>query len=138
MALKKLSLLDLHVAIKNRIESGTNLLVMDHIEPNTPAPFAYLEIIGQIERNTKTMFVDRFTIHVHVISAPERGSKTHYENINNVQEALTEYIGLPEEFTVFGQTSSGLISNFTQPDTNERHAVLAFVFDISYGFKIKL
>ena len=71
MALKKLSLLDLHVAIKNRIESGTNLLVMDHIETNTPAPFAYLEIIGQIERNTKTMFVDRFTIHVHVISAPE-------------------------------------------------------------------
>lgn len=137
MALKKLSLLDMHLAMKNRIETSTDLRVVDHIEVNEPSPFTYLEIVGQIERNTKTMFIDRFTIHVHIISAADNSSVVHYQNINSVQEALTEYIKLPEGYTVFGQVSSGLISNFKEK-TNERHAVVGFVFDISYGFKIKI
>lgn len=136
--LKKLSILDMHVAVKNRIEEATDLRCVDHIRLNEPSPFTFLDIVGMEERNTKTMYVDQFTIHVHVISAPSEGSIQHYKNIQDVQEALTEYIDLPEGYELFGQASSGLVSNYIEKETNERHAVLGFVFKISYGFKIKI
>lgn len=135
--LKKLSLLDMHVALKNRIETGTDLRLVDHVGKNEISPFIFLEIVGMTEKNTKTMYVDEFTVHVHLISAPDTDSIEHYGNIQKVQEALTEYLLLPPDFDLFGQTTSGLISNFIEKETNERHAVLGFVFKVSYGFKIK-
>lgn len=135
--LKKLSLLDMHVAMKNRIEDATDLRVIDKVSVNEPSPFTFLQFVGNEEKNTKTMFIDEFTIHVHIISAAASNSIAHYQNIQAVQEALTEYIHLPEGYTVWGQVASGLISNFTE-ETAEEHAVLSFVFKISYGFKIKL
>ena len=136
--LKKLGILDMHVALKYRIEKGTELKCIDHVELNQPSPFTFLEIVGQIERNTKTMYVDEFNIHVHVISASALSSVQHYKNIQDVQEALTEYINLPDGYELFGQVTSGLLSNYIEKETNERHAVIGFVFKISYGFKIKL
>lgn len=135
--LKKLSLLDMHVALKTRIESGTDLRLIDQVKVNEVSPFTFLEIVGMTEKNTKTMYVDEFTVHVHIMSAPDTSSIAHYGNIQKVQEALTEYVGLPQGFDLFGQTTSGLISNFIEKETNERHAVLGFVFKVSYGFKIK-
>lgn len=138
MALQKLSMLDMHIAVMNRIQDGARITVVDHIELNQQTPFTTLELVGQTERNTKTMYVDRFTIHVHVFSSPDNSSISHYQNIDKVREALTEYIALPEGYNLFGQTTSGLLSNFIEKETNERHAVLGFVFDIAYGFKIKI
>jgi len=136
--LQKLSLLDMHVALKNRIEQGAGLRCVDHVKVNEPAPFTYLEFVEVVEENTKTMYVDRFTVHIHIISEPATSSIQHYENIKAVQEALTEYIQLPEGYEVFDQVASGLVSNYIEKDTNERHAVLAFVFRVSYGFKVKI
>lgn len=135
--LKKLSVLDMHVALKNRIEAATDLKCIDDIKVNEPSPFTYLDIVGMVPKNTKTMYVDEFTIHVHIISAAASSSIPHYENIQAVQEAFTEEIKLPEPFNVFGDPASGLISNYKEPETGERHAVLGFVFKISYGFRIK-
>lgn len=136
--LKKLSLLDMHVALKNRIEAGAGLRCVDHVAVNEPAPFTFLEFVEYREENTKTMYIDRFTIHVHIISEPATSSIQHYANIQAVQESLTEYIQLPEGYEVFGQVASGLVANYIEKETNERHAVLAFTFRISYGFKVKI
>lgn len=136
--LKKLSILDMHVAIKNKIESNTSLRCLDNVGKNEPSPFTFLEIVGMVEKNTKTMYVDEFTVHVHIISEPSNSSIGHYQNIKEVQEALTEYIDLPGGLELFKQASSGLISNYIEKETNERHAVLGFIFNVSYGFKIKI
>jgi len=55
-----------------------------------------------------------------------------------VDEALTEYIRLPDGYELWGQVESGLISNYIEPQTKEHHAVLGFIFRISYGFKVKI
>ncbi|KYG34911.1 DUF5072 family protein [Alkalihalobacillus trypoxylicola] len=136
--LKKLSILDMHVALKNKIEANTHLKCIDNVGVNEPSPFTFLEIVGMTEKNTKTMYVDEYIIHVHVISEPSNSSIGHYANISSVQEALTEYIRLPDGFELFKQASSGLISNYIEKETNERHAVLGFIFNVSYGFKIKI
>lgn len=135
--LKKLSLLDLHAPIQNRIHEGTHLVCLDDIPKNEPAPFTYVEFVGSTPRNTKTMFVHEYIIHVHILSEPG-SSVPHYKNIQQVDEALTEYINLPEGYELWGQTESGLISNYEEPETKERHAVLAFKFSVSYGFKVKI
>jgi len=135
--LKKLSLLDLHKPIQDRIHEGTDLRCLDDIPKDQLAPFTYLEFVNTRPRNTKTMFVQEYIIHVHIISQPG-SSVPHYKNIQEVDEALTEYIKLPDGYELWDQVESGLVSNFTEPETNERHAVLAFIFKVSYGFKIKV
>lgn len=134
--IKKLSPLDLHVAIKRKIEENTSLRCVDDIGLNEPSPFAYLDIIGMTPRNTKTMFIDEWNIHVHVLSAASDSSIEHYANLTAVQEAFTEELELPEPYNVFGDPQAGLIRNFKE-ETGERHAVWSFIFKISYGFKIK-
>lgn len=135
--LKKLSLLDLHKPIQDRIHEGTELRCLDDIPENEPSPFTYLEFVNTRPRNTKTMFVQEYIIHVHVMS--EAGSSVpHYKNIQAVDEALTEYIKLPEGYELWDQVESGLISNYKEPETSERHAVLGFVFKVSYGFRVKI
>ena len=136
--LKKLSLLDLHKPIQDRIEEGTDLRCLDDIPKNEPAPFTYLEFVNSLPRNTKTMFVQEYIVHIHILSAAATSSVQHYKNIQAVDEALTEYIGLPEGYDLWGQSESGLVSNYKEPETGERHAVLAFIFKVSYGFKIKI
>lgn len=135
--LKKLSLLDLHAPIQSCIQKNTDLQCLDVIEKNTLAPFTYLEFVNSRPRNTKTMFVEEYIIHVHVMSPPG-SSVPHYKNIQQVDEALTEYIKLPEGYELWDQVESGLISNYTEPETKERHAVVGFVFKVSYGFRIKV
>ena len=135
--LKKLSILDMHAAMKNRIEAGTTLKCVDDVAVNEKAPFTHLDVLSILPKNTKTMYIDECTIHVHIVSATASSSIPHYENIQAVQEAFTEEIKLVEPFNVFGDPASGLISNYKNEETGERFAVLAFVFKVSYGFRIK-
>lgn len=135
--LKKLSLLDLHRPVQERIETSTHLKCIDDIPTDLPAPFTYLELVNTQPRNTKTMFVQEYIVHIHILS--EAGSSVpHYENIQAVDEALTEYIKLPEGYELWGQAESGLVSNYTDDETKERHAVLAFKISVSYGFRVKI
>lgn len=136
--LKKLSLIDLHKPIQDRIQDATPLKCLDDIPKNEPSPFTFVEFVNSRPRNTKTMFVHEYIVHVHILSEATNSSVQHYKNIQMVDEALTEYIQLPEGYELWGQIESGLVSNFKEPDTGERHAVLAFIFQVSYGFKIKI
>lgn len=137
MELKKLSLLDLHAPIQSRINESTNLQCLDDIPKNEVPPYCYLEFVSTRPRNTKTMFVQEYVIHVHILSQPGP-SVSHYKNIQAVDEALTQYVQLPEGYELWDQAESGLVANYEEPETKTRHAVLAFIFKISYGFKIKI
>lgn len=135
--LQKLSLLDLHKPIQERIQTGSGLDCVDDLTVSRTAPFTYLELVGSKPRNTKTMFVHEYTVHVHIISEPG-SSVPHYANIRAVDEALTEYIELPEGYELWGQVESGFVANYKEPETGEHHAVLGFVFKIAYGLKVKI
>lgn len=136
--LKRLSILDMHKAIKSLIERYSDLRCLDGVGTNEPSPFVFLEIFEKRPDNTKTMFVDKFTIHIHVISKyEENGSSVpHYANIEQIEEVFTKRMELPEPFGLFRQANEGLVTNFTE-ETGERHAVLAFSFWVSYGFRVK-
>lgn len=137
--IKRLSILDLHVAVKNLIETYSELPLLDGIPENQKAPFTFFEVIEKAPDDTKTMFVDKFTIHVHVISKYEQNGSSilHYHNIQQIEEVFTKRMHLEEPYEVFRQSNDGLISNVTD-ETGEKHAVLAFSFWISYGFKTKI
>lgn len=137
--IKRLSILDLHVAVKNLIETYSDLPLLDGIPENQEAPFTFFEVMEKVPDDTKTMFVDKFTIHVHVISKYEQNGSSilHYHNIQQLEEVFTKRMKLDDPYKVFRQSNDGLISNVTD-ETGEKHAVLAFSFWISYGFKAKI
>jgi hypothetical protein len=137
--LKRLSILDMHLAIKNLIEEYSDLKLLDAIKPNEKSPFAYFEITNTRPDNTKTMFVDKFTVHIHIISKAEKNGSSvqHYKNIQSIEEVFTKRMRLDEPFDIFRQSNDGMLANYTEK-TGEKHAVLAFSFWVSYGFKVKI
>ena len=137
--IKRLSILDMHIAVKNLIETYSDLTLLDSIELNQPAPFTYFEVVEKRPDDTKTMFVDKFTVHIHVISKREENGSSipHYANIQAIEEVFTKRMKLEEPFEIFRQSNDGLISNLTD-ETGEKHAVLSFSFWVSYGFKVKI
>ena len=137
--LKRLSILDMHIAIKNLIEEYSDLKLLDGVGVNEVSPFTYFEIVDMQPDNTKTMYVDKFTIHIHIISKAEKNNSSipHYENIQKIEEVFTKRMKLNEPFDLFRQANEGLISNYTE-ETGEKHAVLGYSFWVSYGFKVKI
>ena len=57
--------------------------------------------------------------------------------INQLEEALTEDIVLPDDYELIMQTNNG-IQTIKQDETKEKHAVLSYEFMICYGFKCKI
>ncbi|MBV1817339.1 DUF5072 domain-containing protein [Bacteroidales bacterium MSK.15.36] len=134
--LKKLSFIDFYKAIQNKIESKTGLRCYDDIPKDAPSPFYYAEIVGLRPENTKTMYVDVFTVFVHAIAEPGGSSVGVYKLIQDLEEAMTEKIEIDEEYWILEQTSQGL-QQIQTDETNEKHAILAYEFKICYGFKVK-
>ncbi|MCR2045488.1 DUF5072 family protein [Anaerosalibacter massiliensis] len=134
--LKKLSFIDFYKAIQEKIESKTGLRCYDDISQDAPSPFYYAEIVGLRPENTKTMYVDVFTVFVHAIAEPGGSSIGIYKLIQELEEAMTERIDIGEEYWILEQTSQGL-QRIQTDETNEKHAILAYEFKICYGFKIK-
>lgn len=137
--IKRLSILDMHLALKNLIETYSDLPLLDGIPENQPAPFVHIGNLLKEPDDTKTMFVDKFDVHLDVISKREENDSSipHYENIQSIEEVFTKQMRLDESFDIFRQSNDGLISNLTD-ETGEKHAVLAFSFWVSYGFKVKI
>lgn len=137
--LKRLSILDMHIAIKKLIEEYSDLKLLDGVGVNEVSPFTYFDIVDMQPNNTKTMYVDKFTIHIHIISKAEKNNSSipHYENIQKIEEVFTKRMKLNEPFDLFRQANEGLISNYTE-ETGEKHAVLGYSFWVSYGFKVKI
>lgn len=134
--LKKLGFVDFMKSVIERIEEGTGLRCYDDIPKNAPSPFYYAEIIGLRPENTKTMYVDVFTVFIHAIAEPSNSSVGIYKLIQDLEEAMTKEIGIDDIYTVMLQSSQGL-QRIQTDETNERHAILAYEFKICYGFKTK-
>lgn len=137
--MKRLSLLDMHKAIKTTIEESSDLKCVDGIGINEPSPFTFIDFTDTQPDDTKTMYVDKYVIYVHIISKAERNGSSvqHYKNIQQIEEAFTQDIKLPCEFNLIRQSFGGMVNNFTE-ETGEKHAVLEFNFWVSYGFKVKI
>lgn len=136
MTLKKLNYTDLFKSIQSRIEEFTGLKCYDKIPQDAPSPLYYAEIVQVRPENTKTMFIDVFTVLIHCISEPNKGSMAVYKLIQEVEESLTKDIILNPEYWILNQSSQGL-NSIQLDETDEKHAVLAYEFKIVYGFKIK-
>ncbi|HFI0256463.1 TPA: DUF5072 family protein [Streptococcus suis] len=134
--LKKLGLVDFHVALKDKIEEKTGLRAYDYVPENTPSPFYFLEIVDKRPEDTKMMWCEVFTVWIHAIAEESNSKVGIYNLIQDLEEALTEEIAIPEAFTILRQTEVGMQS-LQQDETNEMHAVIAYEFKISYGFKVK-
>ena len=137
MAYKQLGLVELITSIQKRVKSGTGLECYDAVELNAASPFYFAQVVGKRPAHTKTMGRDVFTVWIHAIAEKGDSSVQIYELIQNLEEALTEEIILPEEYELVMQINNG-IQTIKKDETNEKHAVLAYEFMVCYGFKCKI
>ena len=137
MAYKQMGLVDLISAIQKKVEERTGLRCYDAVPINKPSPFYYAEVVGKRPAHSKTMWRDIFTVWIHAIAEPGESSVQRYELIQNLEEALTEDIDLPEEYQLIMQTNNG-IQTIKTDETKEKHAVLAYEFMVCYGYKCKI
>lgn len=135
--LKKINLLDLHEAIKNKLEEKTKLRAYDVVPTDAKAPFLCLQCIGKQDNSTKTMYVEAFNFYVHCFAEGDSSEKV-YNLINLVEEALTEDVKLSNEFNLVDQVEDGIVQIITEEETFEKRAVLSYTFKICYGYKCKI
>lgn len=133
---KKISVIDLQKAIQSQITDKTGLRCFDFVEKNTPSPFYFIEFIGKQPNDTKTMFRESFSFYIHSIAEPADSSVGIYKLIQQLDDALSEDVKLSVEFDLIRQVNNGVL-NIKTDETNEKHAVSEFVFDVCYGYKIK-
>lgn len=134
--LKKLGLVELIKAIQDKIQN-TGYKCYDTVPLNAKSPFYFAELVGKKQADTKTMFCDVFTVWIHAIAEPNNSSVNIYNLIEKLEESLTDDIELSGEFNLIMQTELGL-QTIKIDETNEKHAVIAYEFKVSYGFKTKV
>ena len=137
MAYKKLSPIDMIASIQGKIEDKTKLRCYDHVPMNAESPFYFAEITRILPSNTKTMFRDNYTVLIHCISEKSDSSVGVYNLIQNLQEALSEDVSLPEPYILIMQTDGG-VQTIKTDETGEKHAVVTFDFMVCYGFNCKI
>ena len=134
---KQLGLVDLISAIQKKVQDNTGTTCYDAVPDNAPSPFYFAEGIGKRPAHSKTMWRDIFTVWIHAIAEPGESSVQIYKLIQDLEEALSEDIELPEGFDLIMQTNNG-VQTIKSDETNEKHAVLAYEFMVCYGFKCKV
>ncbi len=137
MTYKKLGLTDLIRAVQKKVQDKTKLTCYDSVPKDAESPFYFAEVVKVTPSNTKTAFRDIFTVWIHAISEPGDSSVGIYKLIEELQEAMTEDIELPEGYELIMQTDGGLQTIQTD-ETNEKHAVEVYEFMVCYGFKCKI
>lgn len=137
MLLHKLSPTDLVSAIQQKIQAFTGLRCYDAVPDNAGSPFYFAEVVKILPANTKTMFRDNYTVWIHCITEKSESSVWVYKLIQELQEALTEDIELPEPFELIMQTDGG-VQTIKTDETGEKHAIVIFEFTVCYGFKCKI
>lgn len=133
---KQLNLTDLVASIKSQIETNTDLPVFDIPPKNQEAPFVFVELVGLKPADTKNMFCKLYTVWLHIIAQETKSSIPIYNYIQEVQEALTDDIEIPNSYNLVYQSDNG-VQTINTDETGEKHAVLEFEYKISYGYKIK-
>lgn len=137
MALSKLSPVLLLAALQKKIEEQTGKKCYDAVPKNAKSPFYFAEILRIQPDNTKTMWRDVYTANVHCIAAPSKSSVGIFALIDQLEEALTSNIRLPNGYHVILQQSGGVQSIKTD-ETEEKHAILTLTIAVCYGFKVKI
>lgn len=138
MIRRQLSLTDLIAAIQKQINDNTDLKCLDVVPENTMPPIVYVEVVRVSPVDSKTFFLKEYEVYVHIIADGKRSSVPVYTIIQDVQEAMTANIELPDYVRLVTQTDAGVQTLYTYQATDEKHAVLAYVFQIAYGYKMKI
>lgn len=134
---RKISITDIHKAIKGRLEESSPYHVYDVVPSDVLAPFLQIHLAGTKSADTKTMYVEEWIFWIHAFAEGE-SSKAIYTMIQDVREAMTEDILLPCEFELVEQTDNGVIQMLNESRTGEKHAVMEYVFKVCYAYKSKL
>lgn len=129
---QKISITDLMASIQNNIRK-TGKECYDNVPANKESPFYYAELVGIEPENTKTMYVDVYTIVVHAIAEESNSSIGIHKMIQDLEEVMSDNICIEG---LLMQSSQGL-QRLKKDETNEYHAIMVYEFKISYGYKIK-
>lgn len=135
--LKRMNITDLMKAVQTQIKNGTGLPCYDSVPANAESPFYYMTYAGSQPADTKTMYVDRHTVDIHIIADVSPSSVPVFKYIQALEEAMTEDITIPRPFHLIRQDSGG-VRSIMNDETGEKHAVMSFIFMISYGYKVKI
>lgn len=135
--LRRMNIVDLMAAIQTQIKDGTGLPCYDSVPANAESPFYFMQYAGSQPADTKTMYVDRHTVDIHVIADVSPSSVPVFKYIQLLEEAMTEDITIPKKYKLVRQSSGG-VRTIQNDETGEKHAVMSFTFLISYGWKIKI
>lgn len=137
MAYQKLSPVTLIAAVRDKIESLTDLRCYDHVPLNEASPLYFAEITRIQPANSKTMYRDVYSVAIHCIAEESPSSVGVYNLIENLQSALSEDITLPEPFELVMQTDNG-VQTIKTDESGEKHAIVSYDFTVCYGFICKL
>lgn len=110
----------------------------DKVELNTEVPFCLVELVRTAAENTKTTYRDKYTVWIHAFADGSVGSIAILDLAQNIQEALTEDILIPDPFMLISQNITGMNSLFEEPETGEKHAIVEVELLISYGYALKV
>lgn len=133
--IQRLPITTLMAGIQERVES-TGKRCYDAVPLDAPAPFFFLELVSVAPKNTKSMYVDSFSVYIHCIAKENPSSVGVNALIQELQEAMTEDIYVPSPYRLLRAVSNG-VTIIKTDETGERHAICAFSFEIAYGFICK-
>lgn len=119
------------------VEQRTGVRCVDDPD-NVPSPLYSIEFTGSKRGDTKTSFIDVYSVWIHAIASPviPRSNAPVLDMVKLLEQAMSDDLVLPEPFTMFMQTENGIQTLKTDP-SGEGHAVVEFEFRIVYGFKCK-
>ena len=135
--LKKLGLVDFHKALKQNIEFFTNKRAYDFVPDGTAAPFYVIEVVDKYPEGTKVMWAEVFSVWIHAIAEEDNSKIGIYSLVEELEEALTMELELPDGFELIRQEQTG-IQSLQKDESGECHAIVSYDFKIAYGFKSKI
>ena len=135
--LRRMNITDLMKAVQTQIKDGTGLPCYDSVPENAASPFYFMSYAGSQPADTKTMYVDRHTVDIHIIADVSPSSVPVFRYIQALEQAMTEDISIPREYKLVRQSSGG-VRTIQDDESGEKHAVMSFSFLISYGYKTKI
>lgn len=134
--LKRVNILDVHLALKDTIEKHSEFKCFDEIKDIKP-PFVKLEFQNKRPLETKTMYIEEFEFNISTFCRGTR-SIPLYNAINNLEEALTEpLITKCCDFEIFDVRENGTVFIDKDTNANESRAILNYSVFVTYGYKVK-
>lgn len=132
----KLSFVDVLANCIRLVENKTGKRCYDHIPLNAPLPHYSAEIVGQEPVPSKTMWKESFDVYIHSF-AQGPSSMGIFDAIQEVEEAFTIKLPLPDGYQVLMQQPMGLQAPIMNNEDGAKHAVTGYKITILYGYKTK-